>query len=79
MQALLRSLHRLGRTPQIMGFNAASDLAWYAEQGIDGVIFGPGDLAQAHSPDEFVPVSDMLNATKAIALTLLAWCGYEDR
>ena len=37
-----------------MGFTAASELAWYAEQGIPGVIFGPGSIAQAHSPDEFV-------------------------
>jgi acetylornithine deacetylase len=76
-QTLLSSLHRLGSQAQITGFNAASDLAWYAEQGIDGIIFGPGNLAQAHSPDEFVPVSDMLIATKTIALALLAWCGYE--
>ena len=78
VQVLLNSLQQLGCTPQITGFNAASDLAWYAEQGIDGVIFGPGDLAQAHSPDEFVPVSDLLNATRAIALALLGWCGYGD-
>lgn len=71
-------LQQLGCDSKITGFNAASDLAWYAEQGISGVIFGPGDLAQAHSPDEYVPVSDMLQATKAIALSLLAWCGYED-
>jgi acetylornithine deacetylase len=77
VRSLMASLRVLGCTPEITGFNAASDLAWYAEQGISGVIFGPGDLAQAHSPDEFIPVSDMLNATKAIALALLAWCGYE--
>lgn len=74
---LAASLQQLGCDARITGFNAASDLAWYAEQGIAGVIFGPGDLAQAHSPDEFVPVSDMLTATKAMALALLAWCGYE--
>lgn len=78
VRSLMASLHKLGCAPEITGFNAASDLAWYAEQGISGVIFGPGDLAQAHSPNEFIPVSDMLNATKAIALTLLAWCGYEE-
>jgi hypothetical protein len=41
-------------------------------------IDNPGDLAQAHSPNEFIPVADMVIATKAIALTLLAWCGYEE-
>ena len=71
-------LRHLGHAPQIKGFTAAADLAWYAEKGIPGIIFGPGDIANAHSPNEFVPVSDMLDATKAIALTLLAWCGYDE-
>lgn len=78
VQSLQAALQTIGHHPTIEGFNAAADLAWYAAQGIPGVIFGPGDLAQAHSPDEFIPVSDMLIATKAIALTLLAWCGYEE-
>jgi acetylornithine deacetylase len=77
-RSLSDSLQRFGHTGEITGFNAASDLAWYAQQGIDGIIFGPGDLAQAHSPDEYVPVSDVLTATNVIALALLSWCGYEN-
>lgn len=77
VRSLSSALRHLNCDSQITGFNAASDLAWYAEQGIPGVVFGPGDIAQAHSPDECVSVSDMLTATKAIALTLLAHCGYE--
>lgn len=77
VRGLQTALHAIGHTPTIEGFNAAADLAWYAAKGIPGVIFGPGDLAQAHSPNEFIPVNDMLIATKAIALALLAWCGYE--
>ena len=71
-------LEYLGHSPQVKGFTAAADLAWYAEKGIPGIIFGPGDIANAHSPNEFVPISDMLDTTKAMALTLLAWCGYEE-
>ena len=78
VHSLTTALQTIGCAPQITGFNAASDLAWYAERGIPGIIFGPGDLAQAHSPDEYIPVSDMLNATQATALTLLAWCGFEE-
>jgi acetylornithine deacetylase/succinyl-diaminopimelate desuccinylase family protein len=77
VKGLLASLEGIGRPSKITGFNAASDLAWYAAQGIPGAIFGPGDLACAHSPDEFVPVSDVLDVTRAIALALLEWCGYE--
>ena len=77
VRILSESLQRLGCAPRIAGFTAAADLAWYAAKGIPGVIFGPGDLAYAHSADEFVPVSEVLTATKAIARALLAWCGYE--
>lgn len=74
---LVSILHRMGCVSQVAGFTAASDLAWYSMKGIPGAIFGPGDIAQAHGPDEFVPISDVVNATKAIALVILSWCGYE--
>lgn len=75
---LTAALAKLGRTPEIKGFAAAADLAWYAAEDIPGLIFGPGSIAQAHSPDEFVSVDELLTATKAIALTILVWCGYEE-
>ena len=78
VQHLSGALAALGRRPATTGFTAAADLAWYAEKGIPGIIFGPGDLAHAHSPNEFVPVDELLTATKAIALTILAWCGYDE-
>lgn len=74
---LVSILHRMGCVSQVAGFTAASDLASYSMKGIPGAIFGPGDIAQAHGPNEFVPIPDVLNATKAIALVMLSWCGYE--
>lgn len=59
------------------GFVAVTDLAWFAGQGIPGCLYGPGDLAQAHTSAEFVPVADIKNVTKTLALTLLAWCGVD--
>lgn len=32
----------------------------------------------AHQPDEFIECRDFVNCTKALALYLLRWCGYED-
>jgi acetylornithine deacetylase len=60
---------------RIEAFQAASELAWYAEQGIPGVIFGPGRIAQAHSPDEYVEVQQLVTACKVMALTAVGWCG----
>ncbi len=73
--ALAASLESVGRTPRIVGFTAASELAWYAEQGIPGVIFGPGSIAQAHSPDEYVALDQLQDAARVMAMTAATWCG----
>ena len=49
IQTLAGALEDLGLPPAIEAFTAASELAWYAEQGIAGTIFGPGRIAQAHA------------------------------
>jgi acetylornithine deacetylase/succinyl-diaminopimelate desuccinylase family protein len=72
---LATALEEVGCAPEVVGFTAASELAWYAEQGIPGVIFGPGSVAQAHSPDEFVELDQLRDAALAMALTAAAWCG----
>jgi len=75
IQTLAGSLVTLDLPPVVEAFTAASELAWYAEEGIDGTIFGPGRIAQAHSPDEYVEVEQLVSASKAIALTAAVWCG----
>jgi acetylornithine deacetylase len=37
--------------------------------------FGPGDLARAHAPDEWVGVDELVLGARAYARTLCAWCG----
>jgi len=75
IKALDSALQRLGREPVIQAFTAASELAWYAEVGIPGTIFGPGRIAQAHGPDEYVALDQLHVACAAMALTAAAWCG----
>lgn len=72
--AVSASLEAVGRAPKIAGFTAASELAWYAEHGIPGVIFGPGSIAQAHSPDEYVELDQLQDAARVMALTAANWC-----
>jgi acetylornithine deacetylase len=50
------------------GFLASSDAAYF---GPPVVIFGPGSLNQAHSLDEWVPISDMVTATAVYLQFLL--------
>ncbi len=75
IQCLAKALDDLGQPATITGFTAASELAWYAERDIPGTIFGPGRIAQAHSPDEFVEVDQLVHACAAMALAAAAWCG----
>jgi acetylornithine deacetylase/succinyl-diaminopimelate desuccinylase family protein len=44
------------------GFNAGCDMSKLVGAGIPAVICGPGSLAQAHGPDEFVDVREVVDA-----------------
>jgi acetylornithine deacetylase/succinyl-diaminopimelate desuccinylase-like protein len=38
-------------------------------------MYGAGDVARAHRPDEFVPISEVKTVARTLALTLVDWCG----
>ena len=74
IQDLAQSLVAQEQPIHIEGFNAASELAWYAEHNIAGAIFGPGRIAQAHGPNEYVEIEQLRQASTVMALTAAAWC-----
>ncbi|MBI1384838.1 MAG: ArgE/DapE family deacylase [Rhizobiales bacterium] len=43
----------------IGGFQGGCDLVHFRSLGAEGVVVGPGALAVAHKPDEFVPVEEL--------------------
>jgi len=59
-----------------LGTASPIDLAFWTEAallaaaGIDCVVYGPGDIAQAHAPDEFVPIADIQRARDTFAAVL---------
>ncbi|MEM2936856.1 MAG: M20 family metallopeptidase, partial [Candidatus Bathyarchaeia archaeon] len=62
----------LGREAVISGFGAFSDASFLRNDAkIPTVIFGPGRLSQAHAPDEYVEIEQLMAATKIYALTTL--------
>ncbi len=63
----------LDPTPQ--GFGAATDLAWYGERKLPGIICGPGRLAQCHVADEYLDTDQLALAAKVYAQMLVEWCG----
>ncbi|MFM9106504.1 MAG: M20 family metallopeptidase [Chloroflexota bacterium] len=68
------ALRVTGLPVAVEGFTAASELAWYAEQGMAGTIFGPGRIAQAHSPNEYVEVAQLTAAARVMAVAAASWC-----
>lgn len=44
--------------------------------GIPAIMYGPGG-ANAHKPDEYVKIDELLTVAQVLALTILDWCGYE--
>jgi 2-keto-3-deoxy-L-rhamnonate aldolase RhmA len=36
-----------------------TEAALLAQHGIDAIVIGPGDIARAHAPDEFVELDDL--------------------
>ncbi len=46
-----------GHTAQAVAFG--TEAAFYQQLGMDVVILGPGSIAQAHQPDEYIPLADL--------------------
>jgi acetylornithine deacetylase/succinyl-diaminopimelate desuccinylase len=49
--------------PGPFGFQGGCDLVHFRSIGAQGTVIGPGDLAVAHKPDEFVPVDEFVAAS----------------
>ena len=68
-------LRRVGLDPTPQGFGAATDLAWYGERNLPGIICGPGRLAQCHVANEYLELEQLLLAAQVYAEMLVDWCG----
>ena len=65
----------VGVRPRRWGLGAHSDMGLPNGLGRTPTInFGPGDPSQAHQPNESVAISELVTATKMIALALTRWC-----
>jgi acetylornithine deacetylase len=72
---LASCLESVGLDPTPEGFGAATDLAWYGERQLPGIICGPGRLAQCHVADEYLDTDQLLLASQVYAQMLVDWCG----
>ena len=64
--------------PVLEGMTYGADMRLLVNEGdTPTVLFGPGDVRNAHRPDEFVPLDDLVTTVKTLALTALRFCGYD--
>jgi len=67
-----------GEEPELEGMTYASDARLLIEVGeTPTVVFGPGDVRDAHGPNECVSIDDLETVTKTIAFTVLNFLGHK--
>lgn len=68
----------LGARPKINGFEAGTDMRLLKNNfGVPGFMFGAGDIAMAHAPNEYVDVEELIKGAKAMAMIIARWCGVD--
>ena len=66
-----------GTRAKVCAFPAGADATVLAEFGVPTLIYGPGEIAVAHSVDEYVQIDELVLAAKAYALAVMRWCGLD--
>jgi acetylornithine deacetylase len=65
-----------GVEPEVRGMRYGADMRLLVnEAGIPTLLFGPGDVREAHRPDESVPIPELLTAARVLAIVALRFCG----
>jgi len=52
----------LGKEPELSGMPSWTDAAHLYAAGVEPVVFGPGDLARCHTPEETIELSEVVEA-----------------
>jgi acetylornithine deacetylase/succinyl-diaminopimelate desuccinylase family protein len=74
VQALFKCIKDNRATePKIRGVKFGTDAAIFVAQGIPAAVFGPGNIAQAHSEDEWVEIKQVAQAAEIIAQTIIVY------
>ena len=65
-----------GERPPVEGVTYGADMRLFILfANTPCVMFGAGDVNVAHAPDEHVSVTDLMTASKTMAVLLADWCG----
>jgi acetylornithine deacetylase len=58
-----------------VGVSYGTDGGYLSRGGYECVLYGAGDIAVAHKPDEFVPISEMETCVQIIDAAVQHFCG----
>jgi acetylornithine deacetylase len=76
--SLAYSCQAAGIESEVFGWNVSCDARLYAKRGgMPAIVFGPGNVADAHSDHEQIRIDDIRDAALTLALWLTNWCGTE--
>ena len=68
-----------GRDPIVETAPFVCDANFWYPLGQPSLIFGIGDPSWGtHGTNEFLPVADLIEATKLFAAITMAWCGVDE-
>lgn len=73
VRALAAALLAASQPAPVEGLSCWTDAALLTESGIPAVCFGPGDIALAHSTEEYVEVTEIQRATRVLATVAQDW------
>ena len=66
----------VGRAPIVQGVPYGSDLRLFTEHGgVPAVLYGPGDVALAHTVEERVELEEVFQCARVLAVLMIDWCG----
>ncbi len=66
----------LGTEPRLAGMRYGADMRLLVNQAkIPTVLFGPGDVREAHRPDESISAAELVETAKVLAVAALRFCG----
>lgn len=74
VERLASSIRAEGMAARVEGLSAWTDAALLNEAGVPAVCFGPGDIALAHSAEEWVPLDEIEKATNVLSRLASDWC-----
>jgi len=65
-----------GTPPPVFGVTYGSDMRLFTNHAhMAATHYGPGDVALAHAANEYVPLDEVMRATKVVAQLITQWCG----